>query len=151
MSAAPPSGIIAAATVFVQAELAGNDASHDFAHIARVAASALSLAREELPGDAATADLLEIVELSALLHDIKDWKYSGSDTAGVEAARAFLEAHAYAADKTAAVLHVIQNIGFKTELGQGSGNAVELTPALAIVQDADRLDAIGAIGVWNFE
>ena len=77
-------GIIAAATAFVQAELAGNDASHDFAHIARVAASALSLAREELP--AASADLLEIIELAALLHDIKDWKYSGSDTAGVDAA-----------------------------------------------------------------
>jgi uncharacterized protein len=142
---ASPSPIIAAATAFVQAELAGNDASHDFAHIARVAASALSLAREELPD--ASADLLEVIELAALLHDIKDWKYSGSDTAGVDAARAFLESHAYAADKLAAVLHVIGNIGFKTELGQGAGNAVELTPALAIVQDADRLDAIGAIGV----
>ena len=68
--------LVQATELFVQTELAGNDASHDYAHIARVRATAASLGREEHldSGDQ------ELCELAALLHDIDDWKYSDSET-----------------------------------------------------------------------
>ena len=59
---------------FVKAAMADNDASHDFAHIARVRNTALKLAAEE--GHSENADFLEMVELAALLHDVNDWKYA---------------------------------------------------------------------------
>jgi uncharacterized protein len=132
---------------------------------------ALSLAGEEELQSSALS--LELVELAALLHDVKDWKYSGSETAGVEAARAFLAEHKYPADRTNVVAHIIEMVGFKSELarrevaaaGSAAGSAApedaaELSPAataaalgvdlpllFGLVQDADRLDAIGAVGI----
>jgi len=130
--------IIKAAELFVKEELKGNDGSHDWFHIDRVRTLALSLAEEEQITN------LDVVELAALLHDIRDWKYSGSETAGIEAVQEFLARHLYPEEKTKQVLFIIENIGFKTELGKKN---LEITPELAVVQDADRLDAIGAIGI----
>jgi len=95
------------------------------------------------------ADTLLVVELAALLHDIKDWKYSGSESAGGEAAAAFLKSHAIPQPIIDRVVHVVNSIGFKSELGsRGSGSgSVRMTIELGVVQDADRLDAIGAIGI----
>lgn len=70
--------------------------SHDWEHIARVRALAVSLAAEEGVTDPAAR---EVVELAALLHDVADWKYSGSETAGVEMARAFLSKQGYPNEK----------------------------------------------------
>lgn len=87
---------------------------------------------------------MELVELGALLHDIDDWKYSGSETAGLEKARSWLESQNFAAHRVESVLEIINGVGFKTELG----NRNKPLPAeAAVVQDADRLDAIGAIGI----
>lgn len=122
---------------YVRSEMSKLDGSHDFFHIERVCKLALELAKEEKVED------LEVVELSALLHDIKDWKYSGSETAGIDSARKFLEDNDYPKEKTDLVIKVIQNIGYKTELGK----SIEVFPELAVVQDADRLDAIGAVGI----
>lgn len=130
-----------------------NKQSHDIHHILRVKRTALSLAIEEGIAD------LELIVLAALLHDIKDWKYSGSETAGSEAVRAFLDQYEYA--KVDTVVKIIERIGYKTELGrqdkQKSSDAdvanvdgsqeTWMFPELAVVQDADRLDAIGAIGI----
>ena len=71
---------------FVRSALEGNDASHDYAHIERVYNIAMNIAQQEKVGE----EDLQIVALAALLHDIADWKYSGSETAGVEAAEAYL-------------------------------------------------------------
>ena len=79
--ASEATGIIANAVVFVKKSLEGNDASHDWRHIERVWNLTKTIAVEERVTD------LEVCELGALLHDIEDWKYSGSDTAGVEAAK----------------------------------------------------------------
>jgi uncharacterized protein len=66
----------------------------------------------------------EVCELGALLHDIEDWKYSGSETAGVEAADKFLKGQKYDAAKTETVLKIIKGVGFKEELsGEKVGQA----------------------------
>mmetsp|Transcript_1582 Transcript_1582/g.2093 ORF Transcript_1582/g.2093 Transcript_1582/m.2093 type:complete len:221 (+) Transcript_1582:44-706(+) len=122
---------------FVKKELAGNDASHDWFHIERVWKLSKTLAREE------KIENSEIVELAALLHDVNDWKYSGSETAGVETAVAFLKSQNFDEEKIKKVAQIIEGVGFKNELA----NKTEMFPELAVVQDADRLDAIGAIGI----
>ena len=97
-----------------------------------------------------TGELLETAELAALLHDLKDWKYSGDDDAGPEAAEAWLLEAGASGERAALVKVIVASIGFKTELG-GSSPADELAgderKAFEVVQDADRLDAIGAIGI----
>lgn len=65
------------AAAFAKAEMAGNDGSHDFHHVERVRNMALRLAEEE-GGDVD----VELIHLAALLHDVGDYKYSGSETAG---------------------------------------------------------------------
>ena len=134
---------------FVRAELSKNDASHDWHHIARVRALALSLAAEE--GLSAPDERLELVELAALLHDISDWKYSGSETRGIEQAREFLTKENFPAERVERVCTLIEQVGFKNELGRieaaKAAGAMAAPPAvdllLGLVQDADRLDAIG--------
>jgi uncharacterized protein len=93
---------------------------------------------------------IEIVQLGALLHDIADWKYSGSETAGPTKARDWLATQEYPQEKIDKVISIIEGVGFKNELGltpeESASRALDL-PELAVVQDADRLDALGAIGI----
>ncbi|GIL44203.1 hypothetical protein Vafri_1622 [Volvox africanus] len=140
--------VIVAAEDFVRHELAAMDASHDFAHIQRVRANARSLSAMEGLDAEATA----LVDLAALLHDVRDWKYSGSDDATTRAVTAFLTDQGLDLETINRLVFIISRVGFKEELAgaNGSGTAPQ-APALsleaAIVQDADRLDAIGAIGI----
>ncbi|KAI3516897.1 hypothetical protein L1887_16035 [Cichorium endivia] len=126
----------------VEAMMKGNDASHDAAHAFRVRDLALSLAHEE--GLSSSPISLEIVELAALLHDIGDYKYlkNPSEEKIVED---FLEKEGMDIDKSSKILDIIKGMGFKEEIN-GLKN-VSCTPEFCIVQDADRLDAIGAIGI----
>lgn len=167
LAAAParPSALLVATEAFVRQEMAGQDGSHDWLHLDRVRNLALSIAKEEgLP-----ASSLPLVELCALLHDVQDWKYSGSDTAGEHAARTFLTEQHADTQTVDMVCYVIQHIGFKSELASLQPAAGKTTtpqstvttlPAgvdheamelksrlLAVVQDADRLDAQGAVGI----
>ncbi|PNW83535.1 hypothetical protein CHLRE_05g234647v5 [Chlamydomonas reinhardtii] len=140
--------VVAAAEAYVRKELAATDASHDFAHIQRVRANARNLAQLE----GLSADATCLVDLAALLHDVRDWKYSGSDGATAEAVQAFLADQGVAPDTAQRVLYIISRVGFKEELAAGGAAeappvAVDLAQEAAIVQDADRLDAIGAIGI----
>ncbi|KXS12108.1 hypothetical protein M427DRAFT_87710, partial [Gonapodya prolifera JEL478] len=122
--------------------------SHDFSHIDRVRRVALDI------GKAEEADLA-IVELAALLHDVKDYKYSGSEEAGPAAVKDFLQRKECPADVVSAVVQIVEGIGFKKSLPTSSSpNGTQSKPSaptpsleLAVVQDADRLDAIGAIGI----
>ncbi|KAG0486302.1 hypothetical protein HPP92_008397 [Vanilla planifolia] len=125
----------------VESKMAGRDASHDAAHAFRVRDLALSLAREEgLDGHA-----LEIVELAALLHDIGDYKYSKDFVEDTTVVDNFLMEENVEESKRHKILDIIKGMGFKNEVLNRSCRAS--SPEFGVVQDADRLDAIGAIGI----
>jgi uncharacterized protein len=129
--------IVSAAEQLIRQTLAGDSSGHDWWHIDRVRNVALRLAKEE------GADLF-VVELAALLHDIADWKFhAGDDTQGPQQARAWLTNQGVAAEVVEHVAEIIATLSFK-----GAGVPTPMrTKEGAVVQDADRLDAIGAIGV----
>ncbi len=122
---------------FIRERLAGDSSGHDWWHIDRVRRNALHIAREE------RADL-HVVELAALLHDVADWKFhGGDDTAGPRAAREWLLSNAVDAKTIDQVCDIIAHVSFK-----GAGVATEMaTIEGKCVQDGDRLDAIGAVGI----
>ncbi len=132
-----PQSVIDAAVLHIQTVLQGDSSGHDWWHIYRVWRMAVRLCAAE------QADLF-VVQLAALLHDIADWKFHDGDlTAGPRAARLWLESQSV---ETATVEHVCAIIGQLSY--KGAGVATDM-PTLEgrIVQDADRLDAIGAIGI----
>eukprot|EP00941_MAST-03F_sp_MAST-3F-sp1_P002621 g2621.t1 len=137
--------IITLTEEFVKNELANNDASHDFSHIARVRSLAKSIAVEE---KLSQSDV-ELVELAALLHDIDDWKYSNSETAGADKAEAFLRKHGLSNEICTRIGSIIRRVSFHSELGFSESEKTEALNdrVLCCVQDADRLDAIGAVGI----
>ncbi|KAG8375038.1 hypothetical protein BUALT_Bualt10G0058100 [Buddleja alternifolia] len=120
----------------------GNDASHDSAHAFRVRDLALSLAREE--GLSASPHSMLIVELAALLHDIGDYKYMRDSSEGM-IVEDFLVKEGVDASVKTRILSIIKGMGFKEEIGGLGG--INHYPEFGVVQDADRLDAIGAIGI----
>ena len=122
---------------FVKATLAQAEGGHDWFHIERVYKNALLIAESE------KCDL-EIVQLGALLHDIADSKFhNGDESIGPKTARAFLESEKVEPAIIDHVIAIIENISFKGGKVERQFSSIELD----IVQDADRLDAIGAIGI----
>lgn len=128
---------------FVKEKLEGAEAGHDWFHIERVWKLSRKIAETEQCN-------LEIVELSALLHDIADPKFhDGDETLALKISREFLEMQNVSEETIQQVLFIIQNISFKNRGEAPKNQPIELK----IVQDADRLDAIGAIGIgrtFNF-
>lgn len=113
-----------------------NDYSgHDYYHTIRVYKLATSICKEE-KGD------LEIVALASLLHDVDDYKLFGGNSGKCVNAEAFLMDNKISDEKIKAVCDIISSISFK-----GTGKQVPKSKEGQIVQDADRLDAIGAIGI----
>jgi len=122
---------------YVKKELQGAEGGHDWWHIERVWRNAKLISRSE------HVDIF-IVELAALLHDIADAKFhNGDENIGPEKAKEFLESLSVEKEIIVHVENIIRNISFK------GGNFTKdfYSPELAVVQDADRLDAIGAIGI----
>lgn len=122
---------------FVKTELTGAEGGHDWFHTCRVWKMARKIAEQE-PSDRL------VVELAALLHDIADSKFTdGDEEAGPRKAALFLRERGVSAETVDHVVNIIHNISFK------GGNYQQdfHSPELDIVQDADRLDAIGAIGI----
>lgn len=129
--------VVAACEAHVRAALHGDGTGHDWWHVDRVRRTALRLARAE-GGDPF------VVELAALLHDVADHKFhGGSLEAGPAAARAFLEGAGVDAAVTAHVVRIVAGVSFK---GAGVPTPMDTVEG-RVVQDADRLDALGAIGV----
>ncbi|CAA0812124.1 Cellulase (glycosyl hydrolase family 5) protein [Striga hermonthica] len=136
------SEIIARAEELVKSAMGGNDASHDAAHAFRVRDLALSLAREE--GFSTSPDSILTVELAALLHDIGDYKYMRDPSEG-QIVEDFLVKEGVNETIRSRILGIIKRMGFKEEAAGVTWSTQY--PELGVVQDADRLDAIGAIGI----
>ena len=129
--------IIDATVQYVQMELADAEGGHDWWHIYRVWKNAQLLLQKE------NANQL-VVELGALLHDIADSKFhNGDETIGPKKARTFLESIQVEESIIQHVIHIINNISFKGGKVKQKFKSIELD----ITQDADRLDAVGAIGI----
>lgn len=129
--------IITATVNFVKTALTGAEGGHDWWHIYRVWHQARHIAAKE------TVNGL-VVELGALLHDIADSKFhNGDESIGPAKAAAFLQTLAVPAEVVTHVENIIRHISFKG----GNQEKTFHSPELAVVQDADRLDAIGAIGI----
>jgi uncharacterized protein len=123
--------------LFVKETLAQAEGGHDWFHIERVYKNALLIAATEVCN-------IEIVQLGALLHDIADSKFhDGDETIGPKTARTFLESENVELTTIDHVIAIIENISFKGGNVERKFSSIELD----IVQDADRLDAIGAIGI----
>ncbi|MGI0106143.1 HD domain-containing protein [Salinimicrobium sp. WS361] len=129
--------IIANTVDFVKEKLKNAEGGHDWFHIERVFKNAkIIAASEDVNGF--------IVALGALLHDIADSKFhNGDETIGPRIARQFLYEQQVPEDDILHVENIIKWISFK-----GGNEAQEFhSPELDVVQDADRLDALGAIGI----
>jgi len=130
--------LIEATKAFVKKELANAEGGHDWFHIERVYNNAMLIAKNETVN-------IEIVALGALLHDIADSKFhDGDDTVGPKKARKFLFEKSVDSVIIEHVIKIIENISFSSSIEKTNVfNSLELQ----VVQDADRLDAIGAIGI----
>jgi uncharacterized protein len=122
---------------FVKAVLTDAEGGHDWWHIYRVWKSAKQIAQSE------EVDLF-VVELGALLHDIADSKFhDGDETVGPRKAREFLESLQVDEATIMHIENIIVNISFKG----GNQDQKFRSDELDVIQDADRLDALGAIGI----
>ncbi|MBT8317470.1 MAG: HD domain-containing protein [Lutibacter sp.] len=129
--------IISNTETFVKSTLENAEGGHDWFHILRVWNNAKLIAKSENVDEF-------IVELGALLHDIADSKfYNGDETVGPKMARDFLKAQHVDEAVIIHVENIINNISYKG----GNFKQTFKSPELDVIQDADRLDAIGAVGI----
>lgn len=130
--------LIEATKTFVKNTLENAEGGHDWFHTLRVYNNALLISKHE------DVEPL-VVELGALLHDIADSKFhAGDETIGPKLAREFLFKHNVDSMVIEHVVNIIKNISFKNSLDK---NLSFTSKELEVIQDADRLDAIGAIGI----
>jgi uncharacterized protein len=128
---------IASTEAYVKAQLQGAEGGHDWWHVYRVWQLSKRIAIQE------SADTLT-VELSALLHDIADAKFhDGDEELGPARATAFLEQLGVDTLRVAHIGNIIRYMSYKG----GHNDGAFYSPEFAVVRDADRLDAIGAIGI----
>ncbi|MEC1720094.1 HD domain-containing protein [Schinkia azotoformans] len=128
--------LIEEATAFVRSELENEASGHDWWHIARVTKMAKHIAEQE------GADVF-ICEMAALLHDIADEKLNeGGEEAGLKRVKDWLEVHQADNEMINTIIEIISTMSFK-----GGNHPPMTTLEGKVVQDADRLDAIGAIGI----
>ena len=136
--------IIANTATFVKSILKDAEGGHDWFHILRVWNNAKQLAKYE------KVDMF-VTELGVLLHDIADSKFhNGDETIGPRIAREFLESQQVDSSIITHIEKIISNISYKSSLpsNKNQNNTSQFTsPELDLIQDADRLDAIGAIGI----
>ena len=130
--------LVEATKVFVKQQLENAEGGHDWFHTIRVFNNVKLIAKGENVDDL-------VVALGALLHDIADSKFhDGDETIGPRIAREFLFEHNVDSSVIEHVVKIIENISFNKSLEAGEKfTSLELQ----VVQDADRLDAIGAIGI----
>lgn len=122
---------------FIKGKFDGEGSGHDWWHVYRVWKNAFAIGKEEKAN-------MYVVQLGALLHDIADYKFHKGDfTAGPKAAREYLESIDVDGETINHVCDIVENISFK---GAGAEKPMRTLEG-KVVRDADRLDAIGAIGI----
>lgn len=132
-----PPGLVARVAEHIKAKFLAESSGHDWHHINRV----WRLARQIAEREGANR---EVVELGALVHDIADWKFhGGDDSVGPREAERLLKEEGAAPEVIEQVVDIVASISFK---GAGVQTAMRTLEGKC-VQDADRLDAIGAIGI----
>ncbi len=135
--------VIELTTQFVKQQLNNVESGHDWFHIERVWKNALLISKAEKGNKL-------IIELAALLHDIADYKFNnGDELIGSRMTQNFLESIKVERSIINEVVFIVKHISYKG----GNTENIEKTIEFNIVQDADRLDAIGAIGIartFNF-
>jgi uncharacterized protein len=130
--------IVEQTITYFKEQFSGESTGHDWHHLRRVWSLAKSIAEAEGNMD------LFVVEMGALLHDISDHKFNGGDeTLGGKEAEKFLRQFDIAEDRIFKIVQIVQEISFKGMSVRTPMSSLEG----AVVQDADRLDAIGAIGI----
>ena len=122
---------------FVKSTLTSAEGGHDWFHVERVFHTAVHIAKQEgIP--------LLVVKLGALLHDIGDSKFhNGDETIGPKLALEFLDTQPIAFQDKVHIINIIKHISFKNSFDTATFESRELE----VVRDADRLDAMGAIGI----
>lgn len=129
--------VVDACVLFVKNELHDGEKGHDWWHVERVWRTSRLIAKTE-PADEF------VVELASLLHDIADSKFhAGDEEIGPQKAREFLQSQGVQSAVIEHVVEIIRHISFKG----GNNQPGFISPELQVVQDADRLDAMGAIGI----
>lgn len=128
--------IILSTEEYIANEFGAEGSGHDWFHINRVRNMAVRIGIQE------KCDLF-ITEMAALLHDLDDWKISGAETASLTKTEMWLSKVNFDPDVAAKILQVIHEVSYKGAKTETPVSSVEA----AVVQDADRLDAMGAIGI----
>lgn len=129
--------IIDDAKIFIESSMANMESGHDYLHIERVLKNARHIIDSENDGD------IFIIELACLFHDIKDSKFNNGIHSGAEPIiKDFLTQKKVAKEIVSEIIEIVNNMSFSS--GSYNGNK---SMNFKIVQDADRLDAIGAIGI----
>lgn len=128
--------IIAETEGYISAEFAIEGSGHDWFHVDRVRRLSLMIGEKEGSDPFLT-------EMAALLHDLDDWKIAVPEAEPLQRAKEWLGRMQVSMDRKVAILNVIEDISFK---GANISTPVRSKEA-AVVQDADRLDAMGAIGI----
>ncbi|MCA1747749.1 MAG: HD domain-containing protein, partial [Bacteroidales bacterium] len=123
---------------FAKTKLASFDGGHDWLHTERVLKMSQHIQQQEGAGDP------EVIDLAAVLHDIADTKFhDGAETDGGNMAYDFLVSKGLDSEKAEHIRKIINNISFRKRMEREEIDTIEFQ----IVQDADRLDAMGAIGI----
>ncbi|OLS39458.1 phosphohydrolase [Alkalihalophilus pseudofirmus] len=128
-------GIIEKTEKWVKAQLINEESGHDWYHILRVTRTAQQIAKEENAND-------EIVTLAALVHDLADDKVAQNEKEALKKIDEWFKENGLGDEAIAQIISIITTISFKG----GNGQPVSTLEG-KIVQDADRLDALGAIGI----
>lgn len=125
---------------YIKETLSGAEGGHDWFHTQRVFKNTLLIAKDE------DVDIL-VVSLGALLHDVADAKFhNGDERIGPRKAREFLRSLKVPAKKASHVVKIVENCSFKNSLSRNKKKRFH-SRELEVVQDADRLDAMGAVGI----
>ncbi|NTV41569.1 MAG: HD domain-containing protein [Candidatus Moranbacteria bacterium] len=129
--------IIEKTAEYARETLEGESSGHDWWHVYRVWKMAQHIGQKEKAG-------MFVVELAALLHDIADWKsHDGDETVGAKVSRIWLEKQGVDENIISHVCEIVKEISFKGAKVENKINTIEGM----VVQDADRLDAMGAMGI----